>query len=255
MATLVGINAKFHRAHEQLSSLNSDINLVGETQRHFIAKEIEPETGQKIWVFRGETPDIPIEWSVRIGEILYNFRSALDHLIEQLILANERVPTNRNAFPVFLCPNKFQSDSKPMLTGVSSRVEAIIEGLQPYHGHDIMKHLWRLHCLHNTDKHRHLNMVTVPTIGGGTIIGSADPRFAPLARQGNFTPHTGPLGKNTVVLRSRDPEMEVDVRFTIEITFSDSIPQVTDNLPVIKILDVICYSVHHAIESLKPELT
>jgi hypothetical protein len=235
MVTLDGINAKFNRANQQLSSLNSEVNIFRKTQRQFIAEEIEPKTGHKIWIFRGETPDIPIEWSVRIGEILYNFRSTLDYLIEQLILVNKCVPTNRNAFPIFLSPNKFQSDTKPMLNGVSSRVEAIIEEMQPYHGHDVFKHLWRLHVLNNIDKHRHLNMVAGVLNIRNVRVQSSDPRF----RQENFTPALGPLKANTVILRSRDPEVVVNVNFTIDIAFGDSIPQVTDNLDVLNILDLL----------------
>jgi hypothetical protein len=255
MATLVGINAKFNRAHEQLSSLNREINTFIETQRHFITEEVEPETRHKIWIFRGQTPDIPIKWSVRIGEILYNFRSTLDHLIEQLVFANGQAPAerDRNAFPIFLCRKEFQDKSKPMLNGVNCGVKTLIERMQPYHGDHLLKHLWRLHMLNNIDKHRHLNMVAIPSIGGSSRIGSADPSFIALAQQGKFTPNTGSLKQNAVILRITDPKVVVNVNFAINIEFSERIPQVTD-LPISNTLDVIQGAVDRVLRDLKPKL-
>ena len=61
-----------------------------EDMQKAIAHEVRKDADEQIWVFRGATPNTSIEWSIRLGEILYNLRSALDHLVWQLVLTNEQ---------------------------------------------------------------------------------------------------------------------------------------------------------------------
>ena len=78
MITLEGVNAKLQRAQDQIEQLSRDIASSCETQRSLFSEELRPDIGDKIWIFRGETPVVPIEYSIRLGEILYNLRSSLD---------------------------------------------------------------------------------------------------------------------------------------------------------------------------------
>ena len=78
MITLEEVNAKLQRAQDQIEQLLRDIASSCETQRSLFSEELRPDIGDKIWIFRGETPVVPIEYSIRLGEILYNLRSSLD---------------------------------------------------------------------------------------------------------------------------------------------------------------------------------
>ena len=77
MVTLEGVNAKAQRAQDEIERLARDISDSCEAQRSLFSEELRPDVGDKIWVFRGETPIVPIEYSIRLGEIVYNLRSAL----------------------------------------------------------------------------------------------------------------------------------------------------------------------------------
>ena len=86
---LAGINAKIERAREGIQSLEADISAYCEFQR----RQIIFDWSQPKEHFLGRHSSVPISYSIRIGEIAYNLRSALDHLIWQLVRANGKRPT------------------------------------------------------------------------------------------------------------------------------------------------------------------
>ena len=106
-------------------------------------------------------PKTPPELSVVIGDFLFCIRSALDHLVWQLVIKNGGVPASHNMFPITSSKAKFNEAvaKSKRLDGVTPKSCAIIESLQPYHtGNEA---LGRLNVLHNADKHRALNLTTV----------------------------------------------------------------------------------------------
>ena len=172
MNKLEGIHAKISRAGDQIDLLTADMDRFCTDIRHSIIREVREDSDEQVWVYRGETPRTPIEWSVRAGEILHNLRSTLDHLVWQLVLANGQEPNRQNEYPIVNDESKW-SRKRERLKGVTPRVEAIIKSLQPYTGglylpFDVSA-FWTLHTLCNIDKHRHLNMVIVETSGIGPI--------------------------------------------------------------------------------------
>ena len=52
------------------------------------------------WVYRGDNPSPPVDWSIRVGEFAYNLRSSLDHLVWQLVESNGATPGTWTYFPV-----------------------------------------------------------------------------------------------------------------------------------------------------------
>ena len=154
MITLEGVNAKLQRAQDQIEQLSRDIASSCEAQCSLFSEELRPEVGDKIWIFRGETPVVPIEYSIQLGEILYNLRSSLDQLVWQLTHANYRVPTHRHEFPLFDDESRFNNAVKTKLAGVSQRSLARIKETQPFNKDDKWSALKTLHSLCNIDKHR-----------------------------------------------------------------------------------------------------
>jgi hypothetical protein len=131
----------------------------------------------------------PVEaWGVRIGEIVHDLRSALDHLVWQLTIANGHVPPpfplgtgdqwRRTGFPITDSSSGFGAldrrggiTSKPRsggingLWGVRDRLRTEIQRLQPWccRKHPERTDLWKLQELWNIDKHR--TVVAVGSVG------------------------------------------------------------------------------------------
>ena len=153
-----GVQAKLKRAREGLQNLELDIDRFCKFQGCQIDHCISKEAGKQTWTYRGD-PQVPIEFSVRVGEIVYNLRSALDHLVWQLVLANGNDPGDRNEFPIFHDQTKYLNAVKRKLKGVSLGAQSTIKAYQPFQKHGgIGSQLWMLHGRSNIDKHRHLNM-------------------------------------------------------------------------------------------------
>lgn len=77
---LEAVDAKIDRARSELRLLNADIAAVCDERARLIVRE-ECDDEKERWVYRGDTPKAPIQWSIRAGEFAYNLRSALDHLV------------------------------------------------------------------------------------------------------------------------------------------------------------------------------
>ena len=146
-----------------------------EDTRKSIVHEVRKTADEQVWVFRGATPDVPIEWSIRLGEILYNLRSSLDHLVWQLVLANGQEPGRHNQFPIVENESGWQqaTPERNVLKGMHPDVKLTVKRLQPYtvagnFPFDVSA-FWPLHSLCNIDKHRHLNLTTVASYGPNEI--------------------------------------------------------------------------------------
>lgn len=95
------------------------------------------------------------------GEAIYQMRSALDHLIHQLVIQNGNASrledSKRHQFPIFDTPEGYRARSGGMIDGVSENIRRAIELEQPYKRRPYTPHdekLWILQDLNNTDKHR-----------------------------------------------------------------------------------------------------
>ena len=154
MVTLEGVNAKVQRAQDEIERLAKDIADSCEAQRALFSEELRPDVGDKVWIFRGETPIVPIEYSVRLGEIVYNLRSALDQLVWQLVQANYKTPGRHNEFPILDDESRFNTAERSKLKGISQEALDNIREMQPFCENDKWSALKTLHSLCNTDKHR-----------------------------------------------------------------------------------------------------
>jgi hypothetical protein len=114
----------------------------------------------------------PHEISILAGEMVYQMRSALDHLAFDIVKLNTTAASSADRnwqehcqFPLKTrvpggtlpaAKNKFAKD----LPGISDRAFAVIEGMQPYYGKgELNNALGFLAYLSNIDKHRHLNLI------------------------------------------------------------------------------------------------
>ena len=89
---LEGIRAKVERARATLADLETGIGRHRETEARRL--EIAARNRGPLAVDIDE-PDTLYEYAVAVGEVAYNLRSGLDHLVWQLVLANGETPDTR----------------------------------------------------------------------------------------------------------------------------------------------------------------
>lgn len=184
---LAGVNAKLARAKEHLDE-------IAQTMRRFdhLRCDIVPEEsadGDLIVLVVRLSPQPPVQLSAMIGDCLFNIRSALDHLAWQLTAS----PTQQTMFPICTTVDNFaQQVKRKRLDGMSDKAKALIEALQPFEAP--MHPIWQpdypaafanplglLSTLHDIDKHRAFNLVTLAAldtaiqaegVGFGSFIGN-----------------------------------------------------------------------------------
>lgn len=168
-ASLEPVYMKVGRAREHLEALErsvndlmrsdaEDINAAGGVDGHFDGKE-------GVFVVKTRVPDTPpTELSLPLGDCLQNLRSALDHLVWQLTLANNRTPNRATAFPIFREEPADRNKLLDPMRKIHPDAQAIIEEIQPFkngEGDAADTFLWVLHELNNVDKHRLLHPTEV----------------------------------------------------------------------------------------------
>ena len=162
-----GIDAKIHRSRECLESLRSDTTAFCEYRRQW--RTLRMESGLSNPALRrfdtreSDPGYVPIDFPIRVGEIAYNLRSALDHVVHALVLDNNEEPSKQNEFPIFNEEADYRRDAPRKLKGIAKDRCDLIESFQPFQG-GIGRHLWMLHIICNVDKHRHLNVVNTHTL-------------------------------------------------------------------------------------------
>ena len=156
---LDGVRLKIVRAEKHLHEVTASLARIEEKGTCRLIPEHDQDSG--LWFQRIHLEPKPQpEMSVIIGDFLFGIRSALDHLVWQLVKINGQEPSTVNMFPIAPKPYDFRKAIKyGRLRGVAEGPCALINSLQPYYaGNESLK--W-LDSLHNTDKHRTLNFITV----------------------------------------------------------------------------------------------
>jgi hypothetical protein len=159
-ATLDGVWAKLARAEEHLITPADEI-------KAFITRDPQPfglsvpqfdsVTGwYVVYAIVDEEP--PGRLGVILGDVLHNTRSALDHLVWQLVILNGGTPNGGaggNAFPIARSEAAWRTAQKRQLAGVAEAHRKIIEKTQPFKvdNPDRSPLAW-LQFLSNTDKHQ-----------------------------------------------------------------------------------------------------
>jgi hypothetical protein len=163
---LEGVDAKLRRAREHLDLLKDKIADVYQN----------PESGRFQYWNNGEVqflinfaPDPDV--CAIAGDAVHNMRSALDHLVWDLVLLVGEQPGHHTGFPIWMHANEFRSralygteDRLPQLCGLKPRSRALrlIVAAQPYHSPDPANFwLTLLNRFANHDKHH-----TIYSFGG-----------------------------------------------------------------------------------------
>lgn len=160
---LTNTSAKLARADEHLHSLDCAARTFGSREPYSITTERKDGAYIARLTIR-EWP--PLRLGVILGDVFYNWRSALDNMIHSLIRANNQTPTRRNSFPVLRSRSDYNAKGAKYISGISAAHAAIIESLQPYPDRTDATisalALVNAHC--NADKHAAIH----PTFGAFT---------------------------------------------------------------------------------------
>jgi hypothetical protein len=168
--SLEGPFAKLTRAERQIAILQKQIGDIWPPHEAWPVHPKVDRAGLEYRFYLGELPNIEPEWALIAGEIMFDLRSALDHLIFQLHVRRYRgaVPEeieSKCMFPIFYDPGKFMVDGERRIKALSERDRRAIRWLQPY---ITRRDKWQrtrsdledLDIFHNIDKHRKLHLVT-----------------------------------------------------------------------------------------------
>jgi hypothetical protein len=178
---LKGSAAKWERAHSQIDKLQAEVWDVWPPTKAWPVSAEEDRGGLEYRFYLGELPSIDPEWLLWTGEILFDLRSTLDHLIYQLHIRRWRDSIPRDAkvkgvnkdkpidvetsgqFPICNSLQAWRSSYYRIAT-LSKRDRRTINDLQPYVTRNDSRSLDRrwlldLDTIHNIDKHRRLHPV------------------------------------------------------------------------------------------------
>jgi hypothetical protein len=166
---LESANAKLQRAVETGQVLLAEIEafLSANPTPYRIVGELRNQNTEYVFTAFGQLP-VPIRFSVLLGEILYQLRTALDHLLTALVTANGSTPTDKHQFPICSTPEKLvEARRRGDFAGISASASTIVEQLQPYQTeHPTPSLLNLMREWNNADKHRLLVVV-----GGAAALG------------------------------------------------------------------------------------
>ena len=233
---LTGIHAKLRRGEHHVKGLTHEMDKLCTEVKQFIVREVREDEDKQVWVYHGETPNAPIEWSVTLGEVLYNLRSSLDHLVYQLVRANGEIPGRHNEFPITTDNQSWQQTKGTSLNGVSKRHEAMIGYLQPHTGglslpFDV-SNLRTLKDLGNIEKHRHLILAVIVSRGIGSLDSQLDDSSTRPPLRGSST--LGRIETGKVLLELNNPEMGIVPSFEFDVGLENVVlpvgtfPQILD---------------------------
>jgi hypothetical protein len=229
---MTGLSAKIARAREHFDTLSAEVGRFIDSRPYQAVGEDEAETGD--WVVRVRFEgQLPFRCSAIVGDIVHNLRSALDHLIWELVLANGATPTDKTGFPIFKNVDAFNAGVLNKVSGVSPAVMQKLRELKPYkEGNGA---LWRLHRLDIVDKHHLL----LPVVSAVRVFSMNAEGFLEAAR--NAAPGKSfayqfpfqvpepeqhcPLEDGTVVYRipANNRRLQVDLHpsFTFDVAFGE----------------------------------
>jgi hypothetical protein len=172
---------KVERAERQIGNLLTEIGafLRGDPYKPIRHDKGEPG-GLMEWtveVREQPSPDI----GLMAGDAIHNLRSALDHVMWELLERNDNTPTRKTGFPIYDSPEKFKAEYPRKVQGASQAAVDLILAAKPYKGGN--EPLWWLHELDVIDKHRVLLAVGSAARYDGFHLAIDHPAFP-------FKPHT-----------------------------------------------------------------
>ncbi len=151
---------KIQWAKKHIENLQASLDAI-ESRPYPVKVKRDPETRERVY-YATKVPEIPSDFALSAGDVLYNLRSALDHLACALVLANGGKITIRTGYPIVENAPKTDRDKARIaekVQGMGQEAKDYILSTQPYRQGNSA--LARLHKLNIRDKHRLLLTFTI----------------------------------------------------------------------------------------------
>ena len=153
---MILIKVKVERARKHLAEFEDDASKFRESYLYVVGPKKNPETGKRHIDKPVKVPVASFTLIAVAGDVIQNLRSALDHLVYQLVLVGSPgvEPSKEVGFPICDSARSYEIAKVRKLKGVRSEAISKIDSIKPYKdGND---DLWKLHKCNNIDKHRAL---------------------------------------------------------------------------------------------------
>lgn len=233
----LGVRLKLSRARDQIHNLQDDFTSFLATRPCGASLHFQEDIKELTFTVR-VTAQLDAMFGVRIGEITHNLRSAMDHLVwELVILTTGRPPAlpSKNQFAIFKSKDGFKTRGiDQQLQCVRQDAVDLIESEQPFStGEGIKSPLWHLQELSNADKHRTLHLT-------GALVQKFEIPNLRINHDGTMdvleVRHQGPIQDKAILWRARFPNAKsfpvytnngkIETNLTIGIAFDEATPAV-----------------------------
>ena len=248
MVNLNSCHAKLSRARLHKEALEEEIRIFGRSNAQNVASEIDNQTGEKFWSIKGPITNPPDSLSLVLGDALYNYRAALDHLAWSVVEKCGGIPNGSTAYPICAREEIWNGrGTKDKISGMSPQAIAMVKAEQPCYAKNPVRgrNLSSLNLLNNVDKHRHLHLVVTGT-DGGLFSEPLPVHFVNL----NLV-YQGPVDNQTILAHVPSDYNHVDFFPAFGITFDPGRPEASGEsvIDVIYSIDFIVDGIVSSIES------
>jgi hypothetical protein len=253
------VRVKIERAKELVRDLETRLTAFKGDYPYDVISEIDAQTSQRTFRFRTRH-DIPVEISLRTGEVLQNLRSALDYVVCALVEKKTPGGTTRfTGFPVFPNAQEYKAGSPRKIHGMAKRAMHAMDLNKPYKGGTDA--LWHLRQLNDREKHRLLLTagiafrVNVDTKFGGSYLiqrGRSIRMGGTIIREDVTPPNRVFPVEDGAVFFTAPADMNVDPQFTFEIAFNE--PQIIEGEPILPTIHQLTNLIEGIVSTLKPFL-
>jgi hypothetical protein len=240
------VGHKVERAEKHVLDLQDALQAFLDSRPYEVVREYNPDTGEFSYRVARVMPTRPGIMLIA-GDAIHNLRSALDHLIWQLVKANGQEPGRANEYPIFECPERYEAEKGRKIQGVGDIAANAIDATQPYKGGN--DEFWILKELDNIDKHRELigtgwafKNVNLPPPAIRAFSGGYEFTSAPGVLQPTTPPHCLKAGD---VLHSTNIDLEYDVDFGLTVAFDE--PSVLQGEAVLETVKKLAHLVRNIV--------
>ncbi len=174
---LADVQPSVDRAEELLVELQREFASASRSIAYSVEPRFDELKEKKLHVLRVDW-DPPARWSVVIGEILHDLRSALDHAVTVLTVSESGRELRGTEFPIFVDQSLYSArtatgdefsrrSGRYKIRGVHAHTKGLIRRVQPFGAKPgaggEFGSLRVLHDLNVVDKHRKLHLVALGT--------------------------------------------------------------------------------------------
>jgi hypothetical protein len=247
---LTGVLLKLDRAYEHLDVLGDEITAFSDREPAPFGFRTEKtprgDEGVEYVLYAVIREKPPPEFSLIIGDVVQNLRSALDHLV--YALAPPKVRRKRQTqFPIFTDECRFKVLSPPMIEGIAGDERTLLERVQPYNATNVPDNdpLAILNKLSNLDKHR-LLIPTIAAISEMSVwIASSNADIKVGFLNGGPVEHGAKIVGFTATPKDPTEHMQVQPQSGLQVRLADT--GATYQIPAFDLLEMIHHHIRHSI--------